>query len=248
MIITDEVNNSGVIKLNRPDKRNALNPELIHAVKSALKVYKDDPNIKSVIITGEGKAFCAGADLEYLLSLNEFSVIENREDSRNIAELFLSIYEFPKPVIAAVNGAAIAGGCGLASVCDYVVAHPHYAKFGYSEVKIGFLPAIVSLFLIKRVGEARAKQLLISAEIIEAERAMQIGLVDYISEDPYITAMELASKLHQNSSLSISLTKMMVQNIASMDVRQAVDYCIELNTISRSTEDFIEGINSFLKK
>jgi methylglutaconyl-CoA hydratase len=248
MIITEVINNSGVIKLNRADKRNALNPELTKALRDILASYKENNNVKSIIITGEGKAFCAGADLEYLLSLRDSSIIENREDSENIARLFLDLHNYPKPLIAAVNGAAIAGGCGLASVCDYVAAHSQYAKFGYSEVKIGFIPAIVSIFLIRRIGVVKAKQLLISAEIIEAETALKIGLADYLSDDPLTAAYEIASRLNQNSLSSIMMTKKMINTISTLPVNEAIDYCVELNTISRYAEDFINGLNSFFRK
>ncbi|MCH7516894.1 MAG: enoyl-CoA hydratase/isomerase family protein, partial [Bacteroidetes bacterium] len=135
----------GIIKLNRPDKRNALHPDLVKQMKEKLNEIRHDDNVKVLIITGEGKAFCAGADLTYLNELRNFSSIENEKDSEELAELFLLIYKFPKPTIAAVNGAAIAGGCGLASVCDLIVADEDHSRFGYSEVKIGFLPAIVSI-------------------------------------------------------------------------------------------------------
>ena len=160
MIKYDLKGNTAIIILNRPEKRNALHPELIKQFKEKLKEAEKDENVKAVIITGEGKAFCAGADLEYLKELSRFSSVENEKDSGELAELFLMIYKFPKPTIAAVNGAAIAGGCGLATVCDLIVAHPDHSKFGYSEVKIGFIPAIVSIFIIKRIGEGIAKQLL----------------------------------------------------------------------------------------
>ncbi|MCW8805019.1 MAG: enoyl-CoA hydratase/isomerase family protein, partial [Ignavibacteriaceae bacterium] len=166
--IKDEV---GILTLNRPDKRNALHPELVKQMKSKLKKVEIDNSVKVLIITGEGKAFCAGADLEYLNEMRNYSTLENEKDSKELAELFLMIYNFPKIVIAAVNGAAIAGGCGLASVCDLIVADESNAKFGYSEVKIGFIPAIVSTFLIRRLGEGMVKQLLLSGEIIAAKRA-----------------------------------------------------------------------------
>ena len=159
-----------------------------------------DESVKVLIITGEGKAFCAGADLEYLNQLKNYSSLENEKDSRELAELFLMIYNFPKPVIAAVNGAAIAGGCGLASVCDIIVADELNAKFGYSEVKIGFIPAIVSTFLIRRVGEGMAKQLLLSGEIIEGKRAYEIGFVNYLYNNALKGSLDVASKLKDNSS------------------------------------------------
>lgn len=248
MVITRVVQNTGIIALNRPEKRNALNPELIRIIKNSLDSFISDNGVKVIIITGEGKAFCAGADLEYLLSLRSSTVEENRNDSRNIAELFLNIYEYPKPVIAAVNGPAVAGGCGIASVCDFVVAHKQYAKFGYSEVKIGFVPAIVSVFLIRRIGEGKARQLLLTGGIIDGERALQIGLADYLTENPLQTALDLSVQLQENSVTSMEYTKKMIRDITTMNTRDAIEYCIELNTRSRSSEDFIKGLNSFLNK
>ena len=180
MIKYEIKNDIGILTLNRPEKRNALHPELVKQMKSKLKEVEKDESVKILIITGEGKAFCAGADLEYLNQLRTFSSLENEKDSRELAELFLMIYNFSKIVIAAVNGAAIAGGCGLASVCDIIVADEANAKFGYSEVKIGFIPALVSSFLIRKVGEGMAKQLLLSGEIIEAKRAYEIGFANGI--------------------------------------------------------------------
>jgi len=150
MIKSEIINNTAVITLNRPEKRNALHPFMVEQMKLNLKELAEKDVVHSLIITGEGNTFCAGADLEYLNSLSDNTAIENYDDSRLLAEMFLMIYEFPKPTIAAVNGAAIAGGCGLASVCDFILAHPEESKFGYSEVKIGFIPAIVSIFLLKK--------------------------------------------------------------------------------------------------
>lgn len=241
-------NGAGLILLNRPEKRNALHSKMVVQLKEKLNELKNDDTIKVVIIAGEGSSFCAGADLEYLNQLRKYSVTENENDSQNLAELFLQLYKFPKPTIAAVNGSAIAGGCGLASVCDLIVANETNAKFGYSEVKIGFLPAIVSIFLIKRVGEGIAKQLLLSGEIIESRRAYEIGFVNYLADDAVEESFLLAEKLMKNSSFSMSLTKKMIHSIANLNVDEAVDHCVRLNTISRSSEDFKNGLNNFLKK
>lgn len=241
-------NNTGIITLNRPDKRNALHPELVEEMKNKLEEIKKDSRVKVLIITGAGKSFCSGADLSYLNELKNYSVIENENDSSALAQLFLNIYNFPKPTIAAVNGAAIAGGCGLAGVCDFVIADKTSAKFGYSEVKIGFLPAIVSIFLIKKIGAGKAKNLLISGDIINAEQARTIGLADFIAVDVMAEAKTLSEKLSNNSGFSMSFTKEMIHNIAVLNVDEAVDYCIRLNTISRSSTDFQKGLNSFLNK
>ena len=238
----------GIIKLNRPDKRNALHPDLIKQMKEKLKEIRDDDNVKVLIITGEGKAFCAGADLSYLNELRNFSSIENEKDSEELAELFLLIYKFPKPTIAAVNGAAIAGGCGLASVCDLIVADEVHSKFGYSEVKIGFIPAIVSIFIIKRIGEGIARQLLLTGDTIGGKRAYEVGFVNYLYKNALEGAMEVASNILKNSSFSMKETKSMIDSVSGLSVDDAIDYCVRLNAISRSSEDFKNGLESFLKK
>ena len=239
---------TGVILLNRPEKRNALHPEMVKQLKQKLTDIEKDDSVKVVIIAGEGNAFCAGADLEYLNKLGNYSVNENENDSQSLADLFLQIYKLSKPTIASVNGPAIAGGCGLASVCDFIVANEASAKFGYSEVKIGFIPAIVSIFLIKRVGEGNAKQLLLSGEIIDAKRAYEIGFVNYLANNSMKEALALSEELIKNSFYSMKLTKQMIHLVSNLNVDEAVDYCIRLNTISRSTEDFREGLENFLNK
>lgn len=248
MINFFEENNAGILTLNRPEKRNALHPKMVNEIINQLDIIEKDDNIKFLIITGEGKSFCAGADLAYLNDLRNYSSTENEKDSEDLAELFMRIYKFTKPTIAAVNGAAIAGGCGLASVCDFIIADNINSKFGYSEVKIGFIPAIVSIFLIKKVGEGFAKRLLLTGEIIDAKKAFDLGLADYLADDALAEAKNLAEKMINNSSFSMQTTKKMIQSISNLDVQQAVDYCIKLNTISRSTDDFKNGLNNFLKK
>jgi len=240
--------NIGILTLNRPEKRNALHPDLIKQMKEKLEEIEKDEAIKVLVITGEGKAFCAGADLAYLDKIKEYSSIENEKDSRELAELLLIIYNFPKPVIAAVNGAAIAGGCGLASVCDLIVANDEHSKFGYSEVKIGFVPAMVSVFLIRKVGEGFANQLLLSADVINGKRAYEMGFVNYLSNNVLDGAIEVASNLIGNSVYSLNLTKKMIKTVSRLSIEDAVEYCIGLNTISRSSKDFKDGLEKFLNK
>lgn len=248
MIKSEIKNNTAIITLYRPEKRNALHPFLVEQLKNKLVDFEKDDSVKSLIITGEGNTFCAGADLEYLQQISSNTSVENYKDSKSLAELFLMIYNFPKPTIAAVNGSAIAGGCGLASVCDFIVAQPEKSKFGYSEVKIGFIPAIVSIFLIKKVGEGLAKQLLLEGEIISGKRAYEIGFVNYLAEDVLDESSKLAEKLNDNSVESIKLIKQMINTISNLSAQEAVNHCIGLNTISRSTTDFKKGIDSFLNK
>ena len=180
------------ITLNRPDKRNAISYELIDDLLRALDdVAKSSALV--LIVTGAGKAFCSGMDLDNLKALAGRSADQSLKDSKTMAGLFRTLYDFPKPTIAAVKGAAIAGGCGLATFCDFTLAVPE-AKFGYTEVRIGFLPAIVSTFLLRQVGEKHARDLLLTGRIIDAEEAYRIGLINEIvpSEKLAARAQELA--------------------------------------------------------
>lgn len=248
MIKFEKQNGIAVIKLNRPEKRNALHPILINEFSEKLNEIEHDDNLKILILTGQGNSFCAGADLDYLNQLRKFSAVDNEKDIRSIAELLLHLYHFPKPTIAAVNGPAVAGGCGLATVCDFIVADELNAKFGYTEVKIGFIPAVVSIFLIRKIGEGRTKQLLLSGELIDSWKAYEIGLVNHISKKPLEESFNLANRLLENSSSSMEMIKKMINSISMMNVDEAVSYCIGLNVISRSSEDFLKGLMRFLEK
>lgn len=241
-------NNIGIIRFNRPNKRNALDPDLIQLIKQKLEEIENDDNIKVLILTGIGKAFCAGADLSYLYELQKNTLFMNKKDSDSLAEFFIKIYKFPKPTIAAVNGPAIAGGCGIATACDFIIADKNNAKFGYSEVKIGFLPAIVSYLLLKRVSEAKAKELLLTAKIINADDALNFGLINKTSENVIADSIALAEELIKNSIYSMIETKKLIQNISSMNSQTAFSYSSALNSVSRSSKDFNEGLNSFLNK
>ncbi|MFA6980863.1 MAG: enoyl-CoA hydratase/isomerase family protein [Ignavibacteriaceae bacterium] len=248
LILSEVKGESGIIKLNNPTKRNALSPELIRGFVSALKDFENNAAVSSIIITGEGKAFCAGADLNYLKSLQSNSLQENEKDSALVAELFLSLYECNKPTVAAVNGPAIAGGCGLAIACDYVIAKKDNATFGFTEAKIGFVPAIISFLLLKRLPEAKARQLLISGTILSAEDAKSIGLVDFIEEDVLDFSFNLINNLSSNSRTSISETKKLLRHVSGLSYRQAVEYAKTVNALSRTSKDFNNGLNSFLTK
>lgn len=248
LILTERIDSIAIITLNRPAKRNALSPELIRSFISTFDLFETDNEIKVIIITGSGKSFCAGADLEYLHDIDRKNSVINEQDSKLISSFFSRIYNSKKITIAAVNGAALAGGCGLASVCDFVVASENNSKFGYPEVKIGFIPAIVSYYLIQRVGNAKAKQILISGKIYEPEEALKIGLIDYITDDVIVFSKTFASEVCKNSSNSISEIKMMMRNISGLDYKDAVQYCENLNTILRASNSFSEGLNRFLTK
>jgi methylglutaconyl-CoA hydratase len=241
---------SGVatIMLNRPDKRNAISFELIDDLLGALKeVEASDATV--LIMTGAGKAFSSGMDLENLKTLIGRSPEQNLEDSKTMVRLFRSLYEFPKVTIAAVNGAAIAGGTGLALLCDFTLAVPE-AKFGYTEVRIGFVPAIVSTFLLRQVGEKHARDLLLTGRIIGTEEAMRMGLINEIvaPETLMARARELAALLMENSPASLRATKQLLSDHARAELDTQIEAAVRENAAIRTTADFREGITSFLEK
>jgi methylglutaconyl-CoA hydratase len=240
----------GYITLNRPDKRNALSFEMVAELREAFTTAENDPSVKVVILRAEGESFCAGADLGYLQKLQGFSYEENLDDSRHLKSLFLQIYTLKKVVIAQVQGHALAGGCGLATVCDLIYSVPE-AKFGYTEVKIGFVPAIVMVFLLRKIGEQKAKQLLLSGELITADEAVGSGLVNKIvpRESLNTFVLEAAQKLIRNNSMqSLELTKRMIADVQSMSLTEALDYAARMNARARATEDCKKGIAGFLDK
>jgi len=237
-----------LITLNRPDKRNAISYELIDELLAALgKVEQSAAQV--LVLTGAGKAFCAGMDLDNLKSLTGRTPEENLRDSQTMGLLFRSIYEFPKPTIAAVNGAAIAGGCGIATLCDFTIA-AREAKFGYTEVRIGFLPAIVSTFLLRQIGEKHARDLLLTGRIIEADEAFRIGLVNEVVDADKLMprTRELAAQLMENSPASLTATKTLLTGYSFDALNQQVKAAVDANARIRSTADFREGISSFLEK
>lgn len=236
------------ITLMREDKRNALSPELISELTDVFLSLNANPEVLIIILTGGEKVFCAGADLKYLQSLSRNTVSDNISDSERIGKMFSAIYNSSKITIAAVNGFALAGGCGVASCCDFVVANRTTAQFGYTEVKIGFLAAIVAKYLVNRAGLQKASTLLLTGEILNAEKALSAGLIDYLSDNPAQSSMELAEQLLKNSAASLLQTKQLLRDVANLSASEASHLAVLRNVISRSTEDFKNGINSFLNK
>jgi methylglutaconyl-CoA hydratase len=236
------------ITLDRPDKRNAVSFQLVDELMSALDEVEQS-SAQVLILTGAGKAFCAGMDLDELKSLLGKTHDENIKDSARMAEMFRRLYDFPKPTIAAVNGAAIAGGTGLATMCDFTLAVPE-AKFGYTEVRIGFVPAIVSSLLVWQVGHKIARDLLLSGRIFDAAEAHRYGLVnEVISADRLlIRVRELAVQLLENSPSSVRATKKLINSFISTQLDIQIAEAIEDNARIRTTADFREGVASFLEK
>jgi methylglutaconyl-CoA hydratase len=236
------------VTLARPEKRNAISTRMIEELLMALD-ETEKRQARVLILTGSGKAFCAGMDLEGLQALAKQSPSQNVEDSRRMARLFQRLYTFPKPVIAAVNGAAIAGGCGLATLADFTLAVPE-AEFGYTEVKIGFIPALVSVFLRRQIGEKRARELLLTGRLIDAREAFRIGLVTEIVAADKLEerAREIAVAMLAASPTSVERSKRLLIEYEMNAIREELDRAVRENAEIRSTADFREGLASFLEK
>ena len=250
-MVTYELNNRvAYITLNRPEKRNALNPEMVTLLNENLDKAALDNECKVVVLQSMGDAFCAGADLAFLQQLQQNSYDENLADSEHLMRMFKRIYQHPKMIIAKIQGHALAGGCGLATVCDYSIAVPE-AKFGYTEVKIGFIPAIVKVFLIRKIGEGKAREILLTGQVFDALRALNLGLINEV-----VSADELDDRIQefveqiclQTSSQSIALTKEMIDEVQNKTLDEALNYAATMNAKARATVDCKKGIQSFLNK
>ncbi len=237
-----------ILTLDRAEKRNAISNQMIDDLLAALGECEAGP-AQVVIITGAGKAFCSGMDLEMLQAISGQTPEQNLADSRRMAAMFRRLYDFPKPLIAAVNGPAIAGGCGIATQCDFTMAAPE-AKFGYTEVRIGFLPALVSVFLRRQIGEKRARDLLLTGRIFDAEEALRLGLVNAIvpADKLLAAARELATSLMANSPSSLRRTKALLAQCSKEELDREIEWAVQSNAAIRATGDFREGVASFLEK
>lgn len=247
-ILVSEENAIRTITLNRPERRNAMTPQMQEELLAAMQDAAAG-DCRVVLFAGAGEAFCAGLDLSSLQGMNDKSEAEHTADAELIARLFRMLYELPKPTIAAVHGAAIAGGTGLATICDFTLAVPT-AKFGYTEAKIGFVPALVSAYLTLQIGDKWARDLLLTARLFPAEEAYRLGLVNEIVESDQLASRtrELAKTLKANSPQSIGSTKKLLaaQNKAWLDA--ATEFAMNANAEARTTSDFREGVTAFLEK
>jgi len=237
-----------MITLSRPEKRNAITAEMIAELFTAFTEIEAS-SARVLILTGAGKAFCSGMDLDALKAIAEQSPAEQREDADRLARLCLRIWNFPMPTIAAVNGHAIAGGCGLATLCDFTIAVPE-AKFGYPEVRIGFLPAVVSVFLVRQIGEKHARDLLLTGRAIEAAEAHRLGLVSQIvpAKELMVAAQILAASLLECSPASLRMTKKLLCDFAAPEIDREIELAAAQSAQIRTTQDFQEGLSSFLEK
>ena len=247
-IVVAETDGVSTITLNRPERRNALTPEMQTELIAAMEQAAAS-DCRVVVFAGAGEAFCAGLDLSSLQSMNEKSAAEHRADAERIALLFRTLYELPKPTVAVVHGAAIAGGTGIATMCDFTLAAPG-VRFGYTEAKIGFVPALVSAYLILQIGEKRARELLLTGRFFTSEEAARLGLVNEVVEEEKLKerVAELVALLKGNSSESMAATKRLLaaQNKEWLDA--AIAQSMAANAESRMTHDFKEGVAAFLEK
>jgi len=237
-----------LITLNRPAKRNSISAAMIAELLTALQDVESGRE-RVAIITGAGKAFCAGMDLDELKSLATQSPEQNLADARRTAGFFRRLWSFPKPLVAAVNGAALAGGCGIATLCDFTLAVPE-AKFGYTEVRVGFIPALVSMFLERQVGEKLARDLFLTGRIVDAAEATAIGLVTRVvpADQLLVSARELAATLIANSPGSLRATKRLLVRASEGEIDRRIELAVAESVAIRSTPDFREGLSAFLEK
>lgn len=239
------------IMLSRPEKHNALDDSMIDELSDAFLAAQKNQDVRVVILAGEGESFCSGADLAYLQQISRFDFQQNQEDSGRLMNLFLQIYTLRKPVIARVHGNALAGGCGLATVCDLVIGSRETARFGYTEVRIGFIPAIVMVFLVRKIGESRAREMTLRGTILSAEEAYHIGLVNHVVPETELDefTVNLAREMARNCSpSSLGLIKELLARLHGMSTSDALDYASNLNALTRMTDDCKKGIEAFLKK
>jgi len=247
-VLTAQASGVMTITMNRPEKRNALCPLLIEELTEALnQAAASDCGV--AILTGAGPAFCSGLDMEHLETMSASTPEERRRDSENMAKVLRTLYDFPKPIIAAVNGPAIAGGMALATIPDFTLAAPE-AKFGYTEVRVGFVPAIAASFLIRQVGELRTRELLLSGRILKTHEAFQLGLVTQIVEQNELlgTAQALAQTLLLNSPQAMGAVKCLLSKHAKRRLDEEIEDAIKVNASQRSTEDFKEGVLAFKQR
>lgn len=237
------------ITLNRPEKRNALNEELLSALLEALELTASDESVRVVLIRGAGRDFCAGLDIALLSQSASAGVVEHLKTAQKVASVFQAMRKHPRPLIAAVQGRALGGGAGIATACDLVLAGES-AQFGYPEVKIGFMPAIVMALLRRSVGEKRAFELLATGDSIGAAQALEFGVVNHVYPDAEFAGEveKFAASLASRAGTAVSLTKRLLYHIDSMSFEAAVEAGIEANALSRMTEDAQRGFERFIKK
>lgn len=247
-IMVQFANGVKTITLNRPEKRNALSPALIEELIAALEEAASG-DCGAVILTGAGPAFCAGLDVMYLGASHSHTPEQHRLDAEKLAYLLRTLYDFPKPVIAAVNGPAIGSGMSLATLPAFTLASP-WARFALNEVHMGFVPAIAATFLLRQVGEKRTRELLLTGRMLKAQDAMQMGLVTEVvaAEELMQTAYSLAKTLTQNSPQAMLALKQLLAAHSRRKLDEEIEKAVEVNAQQRMTADFEEGVKAVIEQ
>lgn len=250
LVLYSTADRIATITLNRPEKRNAFSPALVAELTAAFLQASDDEEVKVIVLKAAGNTFSAGADLAYLQELQNNTYEENVKDSEHLKTLFTTIYYLPKIVIAQVEGHAIAGGCGLATICDLTFAVPE-ANFGYTEVKLGFVPAIVSCFLMRKTSETIAKKILLTGDLFTAAQALAYNLISHVTNKDEIsqTVRDFALKLCEEASgNSLMVTKQLINQTTNPGFEQRLDLAVHINARVRDSDDFKKGIAAFIAK
>jgi methylglutaconyl-CoA hydratase len=250
MLITSVSNRIGYIVLDRPKKKNAFNGELIAKLHEAFTQFNESEDIRAIVLKANGDSFSAGADLGYLQQLQANSFEENKEDSLKLASLFQEIYNSPKLTFSLVHGYALAGGCGLATITDFCYASAN-SQFGYTEVKIGFIPALVMMYLRKKLPETSMNSLLLTGTIIAAQEALDLGIVTEVFDETSFEKVandKIQKTITKTSGEAIALTKELLRQTENVNLEDAINMAAEYNAMARSTDDCKKGIAAFLNK
>jgi methylglutaconyl-CoA hydratase len=249
MVEVEQRGTTRVLRLNRPEVGNALNGEVIAALGAALAAVQADPGVRTVVLTAAGKVFSAGADLKWMLRMNDATAEENIRDAEQTAALFATLYDFPRPVIAAVNGPARGGGVGLVAACDFAVAVSS-AHFAFTEVRVGVIPAMISPFVLRKLGESRARRLFLTGETFSAAQAFEWGLLDRVVEFDQLDAAveDLARTLRQCGPHAIAAVKQLIRRVSAAPAAEVADLTARLIADVRATDEAREGMRAFLEK
>lgn len=249
MVHTQDQQGLRLITLSDPQKRNPLSQAMVQALMQALDQAEQDLTVRAVVLTGQGSAFSAGADLDFLKNVTQTPAEANYTHSKELMQLFLRVYTFPKPTIAAINGPAVAGGAGLASACDLAVMSQD-ARIGYTEVRIGFVAALVGVLLVRNVGEKHAKELLLTGRLVSAQEAYRMGLINEIAPATSVVdrALGLAAEVAANAPASVSLSKELLSALPGMGLEDGFRLAALANAWVRQTGNLAEGISAFFEK
>ncbi|MFQ6002613.1 MAG: enoyl-CoA hydratase/isomerase family protein [Candidatus Zixiibacteriota bacterium] len=237
------------VLLNRPEVHNAFNEVMIAELTEIFKKISENESVRVAVLTGAGKSFSAGADLNWMKKMIDYSYEQNLEDSLKLAELFYLMYSLPKPVIARVNGAAIGGGAGLVAVCDIAIAAEN-AKFSLSEVKLGLVPACISPYVIRKVGEGRCREFFLTGERMTAKRSLEVGLVNHVVSLEKLdqAVQEIVDQLISSGPKALAMCKELLKNVPGMDFEKAKTYTADTIASMRIGDEGQEGMNAFLEK